>query len=105
MVLLPTESSKLLAQWQGPYVVNKRIGQVNYGVIATESFVFHVNMLRKWNLPTGTIFWAGEMSEEVVFTWKEQEDKTEMVMGKSLTTAQQNELRKLLRSFDNVLPR
>jgi hypothetical protein len=45
------------------------------------------------------------MSEEVVLTWKEQEDKTEMVMGKSLTTAQQNELRKLLRSFDNVLPR
>ena len=62
LVLLPTESSKLLAQWQGPYVVSKRIGQVNYGVIMNNrrrSYrVFHVNMLRKWNLPSGTSFWA-----------------------------------------------
>jgi hypothetical protein len=43
------------------------------------------------------------MSEEVVLTWKEQEDKTEPIIGKSLTIAQRNELRKLLHSFDSII--
>ena len=30
LVLLPTSSSKLLAQWQGPYQIVKRVGKVNY---------------------------------------------------------------------------
>ena len=30
LVLLPTSSSKLLAQWQGSYQVVKRTGKVNY---------------------------------------------------------------------------
>ena len=30
LVLLPTSSSKLLARWQGPYQVVKRMGKVNY---------------------------------------------------------------------------
>ena len=32
LVLLPTSSNKLLAQWQGPYRVVKRLGKVNYVV-------------------------------------------------------------------------
>ncbi len=30
LVLLPTESNKLLDQWQGPYRVVKKIGKVDY---------------------------------------------------------------------------
>ena len=30
LVLLPTSTSKLLAQWQGPYQVLKRVGKVTY---------------------------------------------------------------------------
>ena len=30
LVLLPTSTNKLLAQWQGPYVVQKKINHVNY---------------------------------------------------------------------------
>ena len=32
LVLLPTSTSKLLAQWQGPYTIVKRVGKVNYMV-------------------------------------------------------------------------
>ena len=32
LVLLPTSTSKLLAQWQGPYQVLKRVGKVNYQI-------------------------------------------------------------------------
>ena len=32
LVLLPTSSNKLAAQWQGPYKVERRVGKVNYVV-------------------------------------------------------------------------
>lgn len=53
LVLLPTSTHKLLAQWQGPYIVRKRIGKVNYEVVMPERrkphVVFHANMLKKWS--------------------------------------------------------
>jgi len=30
MVLLPTSTSKLMTQWQGPYQVIKAVGRMNY---------------------------------------------------------------------------
>ena len=30
LILLPTSTSKLLAKWQGPFVVKSRKGRVNY---------------------------------------------------------------------------
>ena len=30
LIFLPTSTSKLLAQWQGPYLVLKRVGRVSY---------------------------------------------------------------------------
>jgi len=32
-VLLPTSSNKLLAQWQGPYRILRRVGKVDYEVL------------------------------------------------------------------------
>ena len=54
LVLLPTSSSKLLAQWQRPYTVSRRMGAVNYLVNMNDrkksQRVFHVNMLRKYHI-------------------------------------------------------
>ena len=48
LVLLPTSSSKLLAQWQGPYTVIRPVGAVNYLVDMHDrrkrKRVFHVNI-------------------------------------------------------------
>ena len=55
LVLLPTATSKLLAQWQGPYEVLKRIGKVDYNIDMHDrrkrKRIFHVNMLRKFHVP------------------------------------------------------
>ena len=54
MVLLPTATSKLLAQWQGPYQVVKRMGKVTYMVDMHDHRkrrrVFHVNMLKTFQI-------------------------------------------------------
>ena len=52
LVLLPTSTSKLLAQWQGPYEVLRKVGKENYEVFMAgrrkKKQIFHINMLRKW---------------------------------------------------------
>lgn len=52
LLLLPTSENKLLAKWQGPYVVAKKIGEVDCEVETPdrrkESKVFHVNLLKPW---------------------------------------------------------
>ncbi len=37
LVLLPTSSSKLLAKWQGPFEVTRRVGDLNYEVVSNGS--------------------------------------------------------------------
>ncbi len=53
LVLLPTSSSKLLAKWQGPFEVTRRVGDLNYEVVRTdrsgEHQIYHLNLLKKWN--------------------------------------------------------
>ena len=53
LVLLPTSSTKLLAKWQGPFVVTRRVGDVDYEVARTDrgesKQVYHINLLKRWN--------------------------------------------------------
>ncbi len=53
LVLLPTSSSKLLAKWQGPFEVTRRIGDLNYEVVRTDRNgahqIYHLNLLKKWS--------------------------------------------------------
>ena len=64
LVLLPTSTSKLLAQWQGPYPVIKAVGKVNYLIDMHDQKkrkrVFHVNMLKEWHTPISLSCFAVE---------------------------------------------
>ena len=68
-MLLPTNTSKFLAQWKGPYPVVKRISDVLYEVdmIGTHKRhrVFHINMLKRWNEVKSLLYVEeGEADEE-----------------------------------------
>ena len=69
LVLLPISTSKLLAQWQGPCPIVRRIGAVNYEVDMVgrrkRHRIFHVNMLRKWYVPTATSYLSEEVGDGV----------------------------------------
>ncbi len=109
LVLLPTSTSKLTAQWQGPYQIVKAMGRVNYQVDMRDRRkrhrVFHVNMLRKWHVPTSTAYLSQESMEESgddVPMWDDDRDGVP-TMGEQLTGTQRKELENLLGEFSKVL--
>ena len=70
MVLLPTSSSKLLAQWQGPYQIVEWTGKVTYQVDLHDKRkrqrLYHVNMLKAFQVRSQKqlVSLAGEVPEE-----------------------------------------
>ena len=50
--ITPSPSSKLLAKWQGPFVVTRRVGDVNYEVVRSDrggaTQIYHLNLLKAW---------------------------------------------------------
>ena len=111
LVLLPTSTSKLLAQCQGPYEVLRKVGKVNYEVLMTgrrkKKQIFHINMLRKWYVPTDNSYLAQEVTKEGddVVLRKEEEDQylNGPTIGSDLSEAQKEELGDLLEEFKGTL--
>lgn len=64
LVLLPSPSSKLHAEWQGPYSVKEVVGKVNYVVDMHDKRkcyrTFHINMLHEWHSPCGSEFFHAQ---------------------------------------------
>ena len=52
LLLLPSSTTKFVAQWQGPYEVTRRVGKVNYEILMLgkggHKQIFHINHLKKW---------------------------------------------------------
>ena len=110
LVLLPTSTSKLLAQWHGPYPVVSQVGRVNYVVDMVDrrkrKRVFHINMLKKWDEPesSGYLVTAAVDGEEEMetLTWNGGEHG-EPTIGEKLTPGQRKELAKLLQKHQHTL--
>ena len=89
LILLPTCSNKLLAEWHGPYSVVRKISDVNSEVKLTEgrkrNHIFHVNMLREWHSPSAEEITEGVLDdmEDIVIT----DDGEQPSMSGSLSPA------------------
>ena len=107
LVLLPTLSKSLLAQWQEPYWVVCRVGGVIYEVdmadIRTHTRVIHVNS--KWY--AATAYWMEEGAQdeiEEVSVWKAGVGQyRQLMVGLQLSEDQRKELQTLLFQFTDVL--
>lgn len=57
LLLLPTSSNKLLAKWQGPYTVVRKMGPVTYEIHHPDKGkakqTYHINLLKEWRESTG----------------------------------------------------
>lgn len=51
-MLLPTRLGKLLAKWQGPYTVTRKVGPVTYDILCPDKCkqkqLLHVNLLKEY---------------------------------------------------------
>ena len=116
LVLLPSSTHKLHAEWTGPNTVRRKVGAVNYEVYMPDKRmkvrVFHVNMLRGWYHAKGTSCFTNEQDEETSDsdeeipqllsvtskgTWRD------VVMGKDLDEQQLQDFSNLLAEFSDVL--
>lgn len=71
LLLLPSSESSLLAKWQGPYEVLRKMGPVTYEVAMPDRRkprqVFHINLLKEWVSrpePVSNAMWARAVPEE-----------------------------------------
>ena len=111
LVLLPTSTNKLLAEWCGPYRVLRKIGTVNYEVDMADrkkkKRILHVNMLKQWYSPTAVSFLAEEVPEETddIVLWDTPIDRDDEapVISDRLSPEQHRDLQGLLKEFDDVL--
>ena len=107
LVLLPTSSSKLLAKWQGPFVVTRRVGDVDYEVARSDrggsGQIYHLNLLKLWNeerpvrLAT-TVIEEGELGPEA----KKAAPFTPVQLESHLTLRQRTEVAELQQRFTDV---
>jgi len=113
LVLLPTTTNKLMAEWQGPYRITKRVGEVDYQIYMHDrrkkNRLFHVNMLRKWCVPEPAA--SAHFCDEVVGTdeddipvWDDGRESTinDVKVADRMSEDQRTELRKLLEEFGDV---
>ena len=112
LVLLPTETSKLLAQWHGPYPVLRRLSAVNYEVDMFDKKkrrrIFHINMLRKWHTPSAASLLVEDLSADMqdeIPLWREDPDSEEdkPVINDQLDETHREQLQNLLDHFQDVL--
>ena len=106
LLLLPTSTSKLMAQWQGPYKVLRKLGRTNYLIeiphARRSKRVFHVNLLKKWEPPIMNDLFADEADGEEFPDWKKG-IQAKPVIGNHLSERETKELVGTLEEFSDVL--
>ena len=50
LIMLPSNSNKLIASWEGPFTVLRRVNETNYEIdLVTRVTTLHINILREWH--------------------------------------------------------
>ena len=125
LILLPTDSNKLLMQWRGPYTVESRVGANDYRVkMGSKTKTYHVNMLKKYisREPEGnvvpvdstdgaTIAVAGVIHQDVdpelgevpdLEGYRQREGVRDVKLGEELPEDQRRVLKDLVRRYPDV---
>ena len=125
LILLPTDSNKLLMQWRGPYTVESRVGANDYRVkMGSKTKTYHVNMLKKYisREPEGnvvpvddtdgaTVAVAGVIHQDVdpelgevpdLEGYRQKEGVRDVKLGDELPEDQRRVLKDLVRRYPDV---
>ena len=107
LVLLPTSTHKLRAQWQGLYRVVSKLGEANYVVDMDNKRkrqrTFHVNMLREWHESKPLALYTDEVvagdHEDVLW---DDADPSPPIVNRRLTEQQSQDVQQIIAEFADV---
>ena len=101
LILLPSSTYKLQAQWQGPFPITRKISAVDYEVQLDGKLkkVYHVNLLRKFNVRSEQTACFGDVE---VPNLSQQESVEDVTFGPDLDADQRKQLKLLLLSYSHV---
>jgi len=114
LVLLPTDSNKLLLQWKGPFEILKRVRRDDYRIhLVGRTKTFHANMLKKYwsrehnnrvHVSHAMVFEPEEGDEDELssFTSAQTETYKDVKVNSELTEEQRGEVMKVLEEFQDV---
>ena len=110
LVLLPTSSKSLQAEWRGPFKITKKISDVDYeidtGRVRKKLTVYHVNMLKKWKSRQEVTMFAFSESENdsdlILYPTNPCESWQNVVISDTLSSDQKSQLTNLLQSYSDI---
>jgi len=107
LILLPSSSSKMKAQWQGPYRVVRKVNDVNYQVSVPGrrgTVTYHVNLLRGYKR---AVLMATQVDEndgvDIDFPPRAGEGDVGVKLGVNLSKEQREDIRNLCKEFQDVI--
>ena len=110
LVLLPARKNKLLAEWQGPYVITKKITDVTYEVCMSDRKkkrrIFHINMLAQWHNPTAECLMVEQAelddgTADDIVTWTNGAEG-DVIINPDLSVQQQADIQNIISRFKTV---
>lgn len=106
LLLLPSGDTKLVAKLQGSYVVNRKVGPVDYEIKTpdkrAELKVYYVNMLKTWRDREVLVQVAEELGPYKGDTLNQQ---ARYLKGRNLSDAQREAVKILQKEFPEVFSR
>ncbi|XP_039350382.1 uncharacterized protein LOC120374581 [Mauremys reevesii] len=106
LLLLPSSESKILARWQRPYEVVRKVGPVNYEINQPDrkkkTQRYHVNLLKPWRECEGLLINPYPPEPELGPQVAHTEDPGEPQLGETLTDDQLKQTRCLLQAFSRT---
>ena len=118
LILLPTDSNKLLMQWKGPYEVMDVLSEYNYRVrVRGKEKVYHANLLKQYfhrSVDSGNKSKMETLGASVIETgdpdcieletgdFCSDETYKDVKISDSLTEEQKTELRALIKEFRDI---
>ena len=111
VLILPTSTNKLMAEWQGPFSITRKVSNVTYEIRMPNRRkplrIFHINMLCKWHSPTALSCWAEEISTEDpedddIITWSDS-NNDDPTVGDQRSQQQIQDVHSLWHKYSAVL--
>ena len=132
LLFLPLGNSKLESKWQGPFVISRKVNDVNYEVMMPNkrksTRTIHVNMMKLWydkdheqrmaechyiiaDIDSFSVHDKdgvlrhkddGKISIDIGLSYYQTQTRENVSISESLTTVQQEEVQAILKSYSNV---